>query len=119
MKKSFVYLGLVAEAGGGFFIKIGKTNHPEKRSKSYQTHCPGGLDSMHAAEVASEKVVFSVESRLLTLIGSLPSARYIGGEWVKISGAELDNVFGLFIELAGEPKPITLERGRRVTNWAS
>lgn len=105
-KKSFVYIGLIAARDAGFHLKVGKTNHPEKRAKQYATHCPGGLGSMHASCVASEAAAFAAESALIARIAVMPFARRIGPEWFWVPSDALDQAFSWMIELAGEPVSI-------------
>ena len=117
MKRSFVYLGLVSFGATEMFVKVGKTDHPEKRVKAYQTHCPGGLSSMYATEVASNAAAYAAEARLLSAIGRIDGAAFVGGEWVKIPSHALEVAFDLLIQLVGEPVSVSLDRGRRVANW--
>lgn len=117
MRKSYVYLGLASFEGDRFYVKVGKTDHPERRVKTYQTHCPGGLDSMHAVEVKSQAAAFAAEAKLLSRIGALPGARFVGGEWVLVPSGSLESVFEAMTSLVGEPFRVSVERGRRVANW--
>lgn len=112
MRKSFVYLGLVPADGDAFFVKVGKTNHPEKREKGYATHIPGGLQSMHAVEVKSASAAFAAESRMIARIRRLPYASWPGGEWTRVSGDSLAQVFEWLSE-CGEPFRVDCAVDRR------
>lgn len=112
MKKSYVYLGLMAAEGGAFFVKVGKTNHPEQREMKYATHCPGGLQSMHAVELESEAAAFAAESRIIAKLRRLPFASWPGGEWTKVAGETLDQVFAALTEF-GEPYRVRCAIDRR------
>lgn len=114
MRKSFVYLGLMPAEGDSFFVKVGKTNHPERREKQYATHCPGGLSSMHAVELASEGVALATEAKIRRRMFRMAFVVPVGGEWFRVAGEGLSGVFDVLIEEAGEPFDIPMSL-RRLT----
>ena len=114
MRKSFVYLGLMQAEGDAFFVKVGKTNHPEQREKSYATHCPGGLSSMHAVELKSEAEAYAIEAKLRGRMNRMAFVVPIGGEWYRVAGEGLSGVFDMLIEVAGEPFRVPVAAERRL-----
>lgn len=112
MRKSFVYLGLMQAEGDAFFVKVGKTNHPESRERAYATHCPGGLSSMHAVELKSEAEAFAVEAKLYSRMHRMAFVVPIGGEWFRVAGEGLSGVFDMLIEEAGEPFRVSVAANR-------
>ncbi len=113
MKYSHVYLGFLPAEGDSFFVKVGKANNPERRQKSYATHCPGGLASMHAVKLESEGAAFAAETRMLSKMHRMAFVVPAGGEWFHVKGEALADLFDLFISEVGEPFRVTGARDNR------
>lgn len=97
---SFVYLLFCEEIGGIIHVKIGKTNHPEKRLAAYRTHCPLPLQSLYASELKSEAAALEAENAMLRRLSYLHGA----GEWRKLNcGRQVEEVFAAAIDLLPEP----------------
>ena len=105
--KSFVYIGLKDGPNKGFYVKVGKSNNPQRRLSAYFTHCPGGLLSMHAARCESEAKAFALESRITAAIQSIPLSWHAGGEWTYVQGDDLYRVFEEFEAAAGPPARVS------------
>lgn len=118
-KRSFVYLGLWDMGLDHLFVKIGKSDHPERRARAYNTHCPCGLTSMYAAEVSSPRNAYATEYRLMLAMRDVPNVSTAGGEWFKVSHSDLDSVFDQFIKIAGEPFKVFVDRGHRIANFGA
>jgi hypothetical protein len=118
LEESYVYLGILPALNGNYYLKAGKADHPERRIREYATHLPGGLQSMHAAKVASVAAAFAAEQRLLTKLRKLPRAQAKGGEWVEIEPDQLEDAFAALLAVSGsEPFRVHYQRGWRVQNW--
>lgn len=117
-KPSFVYIGLLDLHAPDIFVKVGKTDHPEKRAQDYATHCPGGLTSMYVAKLGSVGRAFATECRLLQAIQSLPVVTGRRGEWFRVPREGLDDVFSTFVEIAGEPESVPVDRGFAAASWS-
>jgi len=113
MKESYVYIGLKEGPRNGFYVKVGKSNNPEKRMVAYWTHCPGGLLSMYAAPCASEAAAFASENRLFSAINGIRGAWHEAGEWLYVPSESLDAVFDVFSELIGRPERVTAHGAQR------
>jgi hypothetical protein len=100
---SFVYVGFVNFGEDALFVKVGKSDHPERRARRYNTHCPGGFASMYAARVPDGRNPFSLEYQVLWAIRKIPGAEMGGGEWVKIYPGALDSVFESLVSIVGDP----------------
>lgn len=85
-----MYLLFCAENAGVIHLKIGKSNHPERRLADYFTHCPLELQSFYVAEIESEGLAYSLEVSLLNRLA------YLGGrgEWRVLNcGRQVEEVF--------------------------
>jgi hypothetical protein len=97
---SFVYLLFCEEIGGVIHVKIGKSNHPEKRLTAYGTNCPLPLQSFYVAECSNEHVARDKEIQLLRRLSYLRGR----GEWRLLScGRQVEEVFAAATDVLAAP----------------
>lgn len=97
---SYVYLLFCEEVAGLIHVKIGKSNHPEKRITAYKTHCPLALQSFYTCELKSEVVAFEKEREMQRRLSYLVGR----GEWRVLNcGRQVEEVFAAATEVLVEP----------------
>lgn len=97
---SYVYLLFCEEIGGLIHVKIGKSNHPERRITAYKTHCPPPLRSFYVCELKSEALAFEKERDMQRRLSYLPRL----GEWRVLNcGRQVEEVFAAASDILGEP----------------
>jgi len=81
-RRAFIYLVFTESVGDTSFVKVGMSNHPEKRVMSYATACPLRIRKFFLAEYIGRNKAFGAEQSILRKLGGL---RY-KGEWARIQG---------------------------------
>lgn len=108
----FVYIGIVP-SDQGFFVKVGSTNHPERRAMKYATHCPGGLQGMYASRCKSRAAAFAQENILRSFVRGQAGTSKAGGEWTHVPRDCLERIFTAMERGIGEVFQID------ASSWAS
>lgn len=97
-RHSFIYLILTEEVAGFQYVKVGMSDHPEKRVTSHATSCPLSIISFHTAEFIGRANAYRAEKTILRKLAHL----HCKGEWLR---AEKDGDIDVILCAAKDVAP--------------
>lgn len=109
---SFLYVA-VCTIGESVMVKVGVSDHPERRFFSLQTHCPLPIQSLYVSEMRDRATAFAAEHEAHRRL----SAYRTRGEWFQFHPKALDTMFA---EVQGAVSPFKgseLQRLALYSTW--